>query len=96
MAAKTKRRRIVRRKTETPAVGKIQYRVIDEKGNDIVEPQATHTFALVRAQRRAEQSKDPLELRIVSAPMFGEPSLLTRVVRDEDGIVHTYTVSRED
>lgn len=89
MAAKTKRRR--RRRGE----GKIAYRVLDSTGAEL-DVRGVYTFALFRAQRIAELADEPMELRICSDPVFGPPSLLTRIIRDEDGKVWTYIISEED
>lgn len=76
-------------------MGKIAYRVLDPNGIEL-DVRGSHTFALFRAQRIAELREDVTELRICSQAVFGPPSLLTRIVRDEEGTVLTRIISEED
>jgi hypothetical protein len=78
------------------AVGKIAYRVLDSTGAEL-DVRGSHTFALFRAQRMLEVERIDLdELVICSQAVFGPPSLLTRIVRDECGVVLTHIISEED
>lgn len=72
-----------------------EFRVLSPDGT-VLETRESHTFALVRAQRRAEQAEKETSLEIERRTLFGPPVRLTRVVRDEDGVVHTLTLSHED
>jgi len=94
MATKTRRRQPRQRKGAEPKSlgGKETWLVVDSNGNAIHENGWSEGAALVRAQRFAEQAKDPVEYEIQWKGLFGEPQPLSRVWRDECGIVFTLPV----
>jgi hypothetical protein len=87
----------VKRARPKPIVGKVAYRVVNERGEELSLLPLRST-ALFRAQRLAESIKgnDRHEYHITSVPLFGEPTLLYRVIRDQAGVVYTYIINEED
>ena len=86
MATRTRQRKA------EPLTGRDTYRVVGAS----VPVQAWAAVALVRAQTAALNSDKEVTLTVCRDALFGPPTELYRVVRDEDGAVSTITVNVVD
>jgi len=85
----TKRKRISRRKTDDK-IGAEAWQIIGPNGEVLRETGFGAEVALVLAQALALYYDKETELTVQLRPLFGEPDVLYRIVRDEDGAVLTH------
>lgn len=100
MAATTKPRR--KRKATSknlPVVGATRYHILDQAGHDVAPEQGHPGVALSRALniiQRMGVDGDETPLYVERRTLFGNPVELYRIIRDEDGVIRTYTINLED
>jgi hypothetical protein len=87
---------MARAKKGTVPVGNEAYRVLTEDGREIAI-KGMKSLALLAAQERAQRDyTEPVKLVVERRTLFGAPVILYRVVRDEDGVIHSATINAVD
>lgn len=92
MATAQRRKPRRRRTTKSTPLGKESWQIVDQDGNVLRDLGYSEGAVVGVAQGMAQHHEDPVTLNVRLKPLFGDPDVFYRVVRDEDGNIWTHAV----